>query len=151
MESGLALILTQIGSATGFIAFLMKVWEFYHDRRPKLRIERSLNSDPDWGNTITVLNSSKVGTSIHYYMLAALPKWWRMSPIFPDRRAHIEFSLEQSNVNIAVPPHGHVDIEFRGEHHFNWGVSRTDDLYLRVWTAFRKKPYTFLVVGARGR
>jgi hypothetical protein len=152
MESGLALILTQIGAATGFIAFLMKVWEFYYDRRPKLRISCSLTSDPDRGSTITILNSSKVGTSIHYYQLEALPKsrlnrWW---PRFPKGWEHIEFSLEEQTVNIPVPPHGHADIHFEGQDHFNWGASRTDDLYLRIWTAFRDRPYTFFVVGAGG-
>lgn len=144
--------LTRFGALTGFVAFVFKVWEFYRDRRPSLRISRSLISDPDRGNTISILNSSKVGTSIHYYQLEALPKSWlnRLWPRFSQGGSHIEFSLDERTANIAVPPHGHANILFEGQDHFNWGISRTDDLYLPIWTASRDRPYTFFVVGAGG-
>ncbi|MDP2332157.1 MAG: hypothetical protein Q8M19_15835 [Reyranella sp.] len=147
-------ILTQIGAFTGFVAFVFKAYEFWRDRRPSLRISTSFTSDPNRGSTILILNSSKVGTTINYYTLEALPPswlrrrgWWRR---FPEGHDHVEFTLEAEHVKIEVPGYGQGMIKFSEADHFQWGVKRTDDLYLRVWTSTREAPFSFLVARAGG-
>jgi hypothetical protein len=54
MENDVWLWLTRFGALTGFVAFVFKVWEFYRDRRPSLRMKRSLTSDP---NTVLVVGA----------------------------------------------------------------------------------------------
>jgi hypothetical protein len=152
MEISVSTLLTQIGALTGFLAFVFKVWEFYRDRRPSLRITYSLTGDATEGNTITILNSSKVGTIIYYFSLEALPptRLNRLWPRFPQGFDHKEFDLEYSTVKIEVPAYGLANLNFAHADHFNWGVSRTHDLYLRIWTTARRRPMNFFVVGAGG-
>jgi hypothetical protein len=100
------------------------------------------------GNTILVLNSSKVATSINYYTLEALPRsWLARSGLwrrFPKDFPHVEFTLEADHAGITVPGYGQAALHFSQQDHFNW-TKRTADLYLRVWTTARKRPYSFLV------
>lgn len=150
-------LLTQIGAVTGFIAFLFKAVEFcrdWRDRRPHLRIRYSFTSNPYRGNTILILNSSKVGTTIHSYSLEALPRswmrrsgWWRR---FSAGCKYVEFDLEDRHSKVEVPAYGQAAIPFAEADHFQWGVKRVDDLYLRIWTSTRDRPYSFLVAKAGG-
>jgi hypothetical protein len=154
MENDVWLWLTRFGALTGFAAFAFKVWEFYRDRRPSLRIIPSLTSDEEQGNMIVILNSSKVGTSIYYYSLEALPPTWlnRRWQRFPeDFAGHVEFDLEFRPVKIEVAAYGQANLLFADVDHFRWGKSRTDDLYLRLWTSARRRPINFLVAPAGGR
>jgi hypothetical protein len=154
LESELAIWLTRIGAFTGFLAFLLKLWEFYRDRRPSLWLTYSFSSDPDTGNTLVILNSSKVGTSIWGYSLVAVPNtllnrlWPRLS------RARVEVMHEEVSggdpVDIEVPPYGQATIRFVGEYHFDWSYSRTTNLYLRLWTTSRRRPISLFVVGPNG-
>ena len=156
MESELAVWLTRAGAFMGFVAFLLKLWEFYHDRRPSLRLTYSFASDPDMGNTLVILNSSKVGTCIWNYSLVAVPNTVldQLWPRFSSSYARVEVMHEEMSggdpVNIEVPPYGQATIRFSGEHHFDWSHSRTNDLYLRLWTTFRRRPISLFVVGPRG-
>lgn len=147
----LATLLTQIGAATGFITFVFKGVEFFRDRRPSLRISPHFTSDPERGNTILILNSSKIPTTINYYQLEALPpsrlaRWhiWRR---FPAGFSHVEFTLEADHAKVEVPAHGQAALVFDQQDHFRWS-RRDDDLYLRIWTSGRARPYSFLVAKA---
>jgi hypothetical protein len=143
---------TRIGALTGFIAFLFRAVEFYLDRRPRLNVEAALTGDPAIGNTILVLNSSKVPTNIYSYSLEALPPTWlnRRFQRFTGWE-NVEFSLEADTANIPVPAHGQAALHFREQDHFYWGARRKDDLYLRLWIVGRGRSLNFLVVRAGGR
>jgi hypothetical protein len=152
MENDIRLWPTRIGALLGLAAFVFRACEFYRDRRPSLRVVSSLTGDATVGNTVTILNSSKVGTSIYYLTLEALPptRLNRLWPRFPDGFAHKEFDLEDGFANIDVPAYGQASLPFTDDDHFAWGVSRTTDLYLRIWTTARRWPINFLVARAGG-
>lgn len=152
MEGDIWLWLTRLGALAGFIAFVFKAWEFFRDRRPSLRVISSLTGDAVVGNTVTILNSSKVGTNIYYLTLEALPPTWlnRLWPRFPEGFAHKEFDLEYDTANIEVPGYGQARLPFTDNDHFTWGASRTTDLYLRIWTTAHRRPINFLVARAGG-
>jgi len=152
VEDNVSLWLTRIGALTGFIAFVFKAWEFVRDRRPSLRVVTSLTGDAGVGNTVTILNSSKVGTSIYYLTLEALPptRLNRLLRRFPVGFAHKEFDLEYDTAKIDVPAYGQASLPFTDDDHFAWGASRTTDLYLRIWTTARRRPINFLVARAGG-
>ena len=152
MENDVWLWLTRLGALAGFIAFFFRAWEFIRDRRPSLRVVSLLTSDAGVGNTLTILNSSKVGTSIYNLTLEALPptRLNRLWPRFPDGFAHVEFDLEDGSAKIDVPAYGQASLPFTDDDHFTWGVSRTTDLYLRIWTTARRRPINFLVARAGG-
>src|SRR5262245_39749628 len=148
MEGDVWLWVTRTGALAGFVAFVFRAWEFFRDRRPNLRLTWLFTTDPDVGNTLIILNSSKVGTSIYHYSLESLPKTrlnrlWRR---FPKGYHHVEASSDEP-VKIDVPAYGQVSMQFANDEHFNWGASRTDDLYLRLWTTSRRRPITLFVVG----
>jgi len=152
--------LTQIGALTGFIAFLIKLYEFrrdHYDRYPKLRVSAALTSDPRMGNTVVILNASKVPTSIYNYSLLAPVKSWnwlsrnRLWQWFRGERfwrgAEIEFSYEWASVKIAIPAHGQTDLDFsEGDYFQSFGRKR--DLYLQIYTSAREAPYHFRVADA---
>lgn len=150
-------ILVQIGAFTGFITFLFKVFEFwrdYGDRAPKLRTNTTFTGDFERGNTVLILNSSKVGTTINDYTLEAVPPSWRnrlrLGPRFGPEYSQNEFHLEDRGCEIVVPPHGQASISFAYQDHFIWGARRKNDLYLRIWTSTRHAPYSFLIARAGG-
>lgn len=150
-------ILVQIGAFTGFITFMFKVFEFwrdYGDRAPRLRTNTTFTGDFERGNTVLILNSSKVGTTINDYTLDALPpRWWSRVGLWRRFGAGLstsEFHLEDRGCEIVVPGHGHAPISFAYQDHFIWGARRKDDLYLRIWTSARDTPYSFLIARAGG-
>src|SRR5882757_6309183 len=113
MENDVWLWLTRLGALAGFVAFFFRAWEFIRDRRPSLRVVSLLTSDAGVGNTLTILNSSKVGTSIYNLTLEALPptRLNRLWPRFPDGFAHVEFDhLEDGSTKIDVPAYGQASL-----------------------------------------
>jgi hypothetical protein len=143
-------LLTQIGAITGFIAFVLKVWEFYRDRRPALTVQKWLTSDPDRGNTLLILNSSKVLATIYSYSLEGVPRTFG-SRVWPRFKGHnIEFHLEDRHANIIVPAYGQYALEFREQDHFDWSMRRKTDLYLRLWIVGRSRSLHYIVAKAGG-
>ena len=71
MKMDISTLLTQVGALTSFAAFVMKCWEFYHDRRPRLRV--TFAGVGSVGDVVQVFNSSKVPTTIHRYSVDTLP------------------------------------------------------------------------------
>jgi hypothetical protein len=154
MEADISTWLTRIGALTGFAVFVLRVWEFHRDRRPSLRVF-FVGSGPD-GYYATILNSSKVGTSIYHFSVEAPPKM-RFKKLWPmvgarhrqDTDDLVAWSYEP--IHIVVPPYDQVDVIFMPlEPDANiW--EPPDDLYLRLWTSTRQRPFTFLLVPAGGK
>ena len=147
MENEVWTWLTRIGALAGLAAFAFRAWEFYRDRRPSLRVWFA-GSAPG-GDTILIFNSSKVATSIYAYSVDALPKGRlnRLWPRFGDQDTSVAQSYEP--IHLEVPAHGQVTLTVPEEHGAVHGVAVKDDLYLRLWTSARDRPFTIFLRAGR--
>jgi hypothetical protein len=151
MDADIWTWLTRLGALTGFIAFMFKVWEFYHDRRPRLRVLFA-GQVPD-GYAITVLNSSKVGTSIYHYTVNTLPRTLlnRLWPRFGEKDLYRNDTIVAGSfepVEVEVPAHGQASFVFMPRAPDSEVFRPPGDLYVRLWTTTRRRPFTFLLVPA---
>jgi hypothetical protein len=138
------------GSATSSILALMKGWEFYRAHRHTLVAHRRLNSDPERGNEIVILNKSDVPVTIAYFDLA----WTERRKVlgvpvpFTRRVVSTDSPIDGSEgYDAHVPPHTTHILGFRDEYHFDWGARIKHAIYLRVWVAGRRRPIWLWVVG----
>jgi hypothetical protein len=142
-------LLTQIGALTGFAAFVMKCWEFVQDRRPRLSVAfAGVGRD---GDVVLVFNSSKIPTTIHRYSVDALPSTWlnRQWPRFDETETLVVRAREP--IDVEVPAHGQVRLTLGDDPEASMRRYNTapNDLYLRLWTTARKKPFTFSLLTKR--
>jgi hypothetical protein len=120
---------------------LLRIYEFIVDRRPKLTAITSLATLPEIGNTITLLNASKIPANIWYFELVwteagRLQKYFKLF-----RKVVSEDSpLDHEGCNITVPPHSQYSLEFCEADHFTWGPKLKHDIYLKVWMVGRRLP-----------
>ena len=75
--------LTIGGAITAYVLAALRAVEFFQDRRPRLTIVTSLTSDHEIGNTVTLLNASKVPANIWHFSLVwvkpgTLQKYFRI-------------------------------------------------------------------------
>jgi len=127
---------------------VLRLYEFWWDRGPRLSILCDLCSDEEIGNTITLLNASKIPANIHYFDLV----WLRRGPF--GKRLRIwsgyvrdESPLEGEVANITVPAHSQCSLHFSQQYHFGWGGGLEHDIYLRLWMIGRNRPRWFWVTG----
>jgi hypothetical protein len=151
-QTAIEIWLTRIGAGAGLIAIMFRAYEFYRDRRPNLSVHTWDTSDPERGNTILILNASKVPTNIYSYSLETAPRTLlsRRWPRFTRKWDTIEFHLEDRYVDIDVPAYSQVAIPFAGQDHYDTSVRRMSDLYLRIWIVGRSRPLSFLVAEGSG-
>jgi hypothetical protein len=144
MENDVWLSLTRICALTGFAAFVLKAWEFYRDRRPSLRVWWAGSGSE--GDIALIFNSSKVATSIYGYSVDALPntRLNRLRPRLDEPETLVTRSFEP--IQVEVPAHGQATLNFGMEAAINRAATRTDDLWLQLWTSSRRRPLTFLLL-----
>lgn len=133
------------GAITAFTLAGLRIYEFFRDRRPKLDTSVTLTSHPSFGNTVTLLNSSKVPAGIYRYTLAWVHPHplHRYSSMF-RKVAHEESPLgPHDNCNITVPAHSQYSIQFTDQDHFDWGVKLKHHIYLKLWVVGKRKPLWF--------
>jgi hypothetical protein len=128
----------------------LRVYEFFQDRRARLKVLVLLTSDPITGNTITLLNSSKVPANIYYFTLVwvqpgRLQRYCR----FLRKVESEESPMDYQHCNITVPPHSQHALEFSEVDHFNWGHTLKSDIYLKVWLVGWRYPKWFFVTGPK--
>jgi hypothetical protein len=58
--------LNTAGSLVAFGLAILKVLEFFRDRKPKLSLEVILRGHQELGNDLLIINSSKVPACIYY-------------------------------------------------------------------------------------
>jgi hypothetical protein len=51
--------------------------------------------------------------------------------------------------DIPIESHGTETLSFRDEHHFDWGASVKETVYLKLYVAGQKKPRWFYVTGPK--
>jgi hypothetical protein len=69
MEGTVQIDLNTAGSLVAFGLAILKVLEFFRDRKPKLSIEALLRGHEELGNDLLLINSSKVPACVYYYEL----------------------------------------------------------------------------------
>ena len=144
MENDVWFWLTRIGALAAFVALLFKAWEFYRDRRPRLGV--SFAGVGRNGDVVLIFNSSKVATTIYHYSVDALPSTWlnKQWPRFGETTLVVK---AREPIDVEVPAHGLFRLTLgdpeASMRRFN---TAPDDLYIRLWTTARKKPFTFLVL-----
>lgn len=130
------------------ILALVRVYEFVRDRRPKLSLTPLLTSDSDMGNTLLLLNSSKVPANIYSYSLV-----WVKAGVFSaytpflSKVVREEFPLEAEFSNMTVPAHSQYQLLFRELDWFEWGCKLKYELYLKVRIVGRRRPLWLWVTG----
>ena len=136
---------------SGILAAI-RIFELVDSRRPKLSVVTSLTSDPEIGNTITILNASNVPANIWYFELAYVEPG-RCQRYIPLLRKTVseESPLDHESCNITVPPHGQHSLDFSDGDHFNWGPSIKCDIYLKIWMVGRRSQTWFWITGPSGR
>jgi hypothetical protein len=127
---------------------LIRIYEFFQDRRARLKLLVSLTGSEQIGNTLTLLNSSKVPANIYYVSLV-----W-IEPTFLSRYLRFfrkivtqETFSDHDYLNITVPPHGQQEFNYSEQYHFDWGQSLKHDIYLKVWLTGWRFPKWFFVTG----
>lgn len=145
-------------SASAYAALLatilgvLRVVEFYLDRRPKIIALVSLTSLPELGNTIALINKSKTPANIYYYELVwATPGYIQRYLPFFRKIGSTESPFTHEYADITIGPHARYDLTFTDEYHFDWGASLKNDIYLKIWIAGHRRPAWFLAAGAGGR
>ena len=149
MENDIWLWPTRIGALLGIAAFAFRAWEFFRDRRPRLSVKfAGVGRD---GDIVLVFNSSKVPTSIYQYSVDALPSTWlnKQWPRFDETETLVVKAREP--IDVEVPAHGQVRLTLGDDQEASMRRFNTapDDLYIRLWTTARKKPFTFLLLTKR--
>jgi hypothetical protein len=156
MENDVWLWLTRLGALagfvallTGFIAFVMKCWEFYRDRRPWLRVHFA-GVDPQ-GAIVLIFNLSKVATTIYHYSVHALPSTWlgKQWARFDVTETLVVSAREP--IDVEVPARGQVRLLLGGDLEASmWRfLTAPDDLYVLLWTSTRRKPFALLLLTKR--
>ena len=127
------------GWSMAFVMMLIRAYEFYRDRRPKLSLVVSLTSAQEEGNTITLLNASKVPANLWNYSLAWVkPGFFRRHIPLLRRVEHEESPFDFENCNITVEPYAQCSLNFSEGDHFSWGHKMTHDIYLKLWMVGRR-------------
>ena len=140
--------LNTFGSLVAFGLAVLKVLEFFRDRKPKLKLEAMLRNHVELGNDLLLINSSKVPACVYYYELIWL-KPRRITRWFGLYRKEVgyEFTLEDNLADLKIDGYSTATLNFSGIDHFVWGRGAADDLYLKISMVGRKKPLWFWVTG----
>jgi hypothetical protein len=128
----------------------LRIYEFFKDRAPRLSVLVELSDDANTGNTITLLNASKIPANILYFDLI----WVQRGPFGKNIRLGRKITrenepLEGETCNITVGPHSQRALVFAEQDHFGWGAALSEDIYLRLWLIGRRSPRWFWVTGPR--
>lgn len=142
-------IITLGGGLTAFALAALRFYEFDRDRRPKLDTSVTLTSDEGFGNTIILLNSSKVPANIYNYSLAWVRPHFLHRYISSFRKVdHEEFPLgPHDNCNITVAAYSQYSLHFTDENHFEWGIQLKHNVYLKLWMIGRRRPLWLRITG----
>jgi hypothetical protein len=126
---------------------VLRLFEYFRDRRPRLRIVVNLTSSAEIGNDIVLLNASKVPAGIW-----AMDLVWVKAGFFGKRHSlfrkviNNEYSPDDY-CNITVGAHSQHTLSFSEQNHFAWGDHASGDLYLRLWLIGSLRPKWFFVTG----
>ena len=135
MTDPLALWGASVATALG----LLRVFEFWRDRRPRLQTSYIWRGDPETGNDLLLINDSKVPASIYnLHLVWAVQRRLRA----PIERAS-EFDTEDDFFQVLIPPHSAEKITFADARHFAQKPRKGLEgsrLYAKVWLVGRKAP-----------
>lgn len=127
------------GAAVATGLGLLRLWEFYRDRSPQLKVTSMWRGDPDAGNDVLIINAGRTPLSIYYFSLVwAKPRWF-LSP----KAMETEFDLEDDFSKIEVAPFSSHRLHFNeGDHFADKAPKRLAGckLYLRAWIVGRNRP-----------
>jgi hypothetical protein len=86
---------------------VLRLFEFFLDRRPKIIALASLTGLPELGNTVTLVNKSKSPAFLYYYELVwAKPGLiQRLSPYFLKRVVSTESPITHEHADITIGAH----------------------------------------------
>jgi hypothetical protein len=145
--------LSIVGSVTAIVLAIIKVFEFWTQRRQKFGLDVGLTGSEDLGNTLVLLNRSNVPLAISYFDLA----WVERRCLLGCRRCRIPFTRRvirddspcdpASGYYATVQPHATHRLSFTGQYHFHSGVRLPHDIYLRLWIVGRRSPIWMWVTG----
>lgn len=131
------------GAMLSTLLAVVRIWE---TRREGLRLSASygFHSDPDEGNEVIVLNTSKLPVMVSYWELVwGHYSWGR----FIIDEEEWKFPLTPEDMDFTVPPHSKHALRFVGGEHFEWGPSssKRGKIYLRLHIVGRHRRVTLLV------
>jgi hypothetical protein len=140
------------GFATSIVLAIIKGFEFYSDRRVVFTADARLTSSEDIGNTVMLLNKSSIPATISYFELV----WTEPRSLFgwkiPFTRKVVatDSPLDPPDgYDETVPPRETHRLWFGEEHHFDWGVSLKQDIYLKLWLVGRSSPIWLWITGPK--
>jgi hypothetical protein len=144
----LTLWLAAWGALLSSVLAGIKIWEFIRDSRLGLSTLYSFSSNPESGNEIILVNTSKTPILIDYWELVWAKRFWGKVKF----ERCIEYP-DEGYSNISVDPHSRYSLNFAEARYFNTlrelGGHRVA-LYLKLHLAGRSKPLWIHIWDARG-
>lgn len=140
--------------ATSTILAIVKGVEFYGTRRVSISVDSRFTGDENIGNTLVLLNRSSTPITISYYELAWTERRRVVGIPIPFTKKVIYSETPVDPVDgcaISLEPHAVRALDFTGEHHFDWGVSLQQAIYLKIWLVGGRAPMWLWVTGPGGR
>ena len=149
-RSDVSFWLSIAGFATSTILAVIKGVEFYGTRRVSISVDGRFTGHEGIGNTLVLLNRSSTPITISYYELAWVERRRVVGvPIpFTSKIIYSETPLDpMDGCAIALPPHAVHSLDFRDEHHFDWGGNLKQAIYLKIWRVGSRSPLWLWVTG----
>lgn len=127
------------GAAVATGLGLLRLWEFYRDRSPQLKVTCMWRGDPEAGNDVLIINAGRTPLSIYSFSLVWAKPCWVLSP----KVMETEFDLEDDFSKIEVAPFSSHRLHFNDGDHFPYKAPKRlagCKLYLRAWIVGRNRP-----------
>lgn len=118
---------------------LLRLWEFYRDRSPQLKVTSMCRDCPEIGHDVLLINAGRTLLHIYHFKLVWAKHRWCRAP----KKLEIEFDLEDDFSKIEIAPFSTHRLNFNEARHFPTKPPKQlagSELYLQAWIVGRRKP-----------